>query len=1178
MGRRNARDKPIRTKNWLLHILNQSKHACSAFVVGCVALMLPFVANATPLLISQYPLQLSTPTYPKVLISIGNSQSMDGVLSGAIMTGSGVMSSGLTSLRNSSSPLNYIVPTGFTPPLQAADSSGLAPYTVNISGTLNDNSPSRLNVAKSGVTAILNAYMQNTEFALETYNTSGVSRYNTWVYYMSIQGGNFSFTNTLLAGQRYVPNPCFGYTSASSTISSNCSSIASLYGASTLANNQFMQIGSSSDDPLINDILYAGSSLPGVFVTHTGPSPDTPYPPDFSLSNYNNGNIFLRYSRTAPNIGGFGTGPTNAGFVPFSPQVMYALRGFGFYGSQSATSGRIIVPMTSAGATPTPSSIATALNAFTPFLRPETNNTSSTEIKASAVQSPTAGLLTTAKNYLTSLSVSASSCTPQLYVVLITDGHPTQDLNGKLWPPLGSAAATGYGVTAVFNADGSLQSSNDKALTDAIDVLKSLKTAGIKTYVIGLGAGVEPSVNPLAAASLTAMAVAGGTINYYPASSPEALVNGLNNILISVQAGSSSTTAAAVNSSNLQAGSKEYQASFMSSDNIYQDWTGNLVEIALDPTTGSPTGGPVWSTQTNLDTQTSTSRVIATWNPTLNSGAGGGAPFQWTSISTSQQALLQPSDTQGASRLLYLRGDTSLENRNGGAFRNRTHLLGDIINSRPMYVGAPSAPYVISSTSYLSYAVSNMTRQPMLYVGANDGMLHAFNATTGAELFAFVPNGVFHRLMNLTAPLYNQSHLFFVDGSPQSADAQFADGSWHTLLVGGLNGGGSSIYALDVTSPTSLTNEANLANAVLWEFTDADMGLSYSEPKIAQISTSSTSSLKFAVFFGNGYNSPNNNDILYAVDPQTGQTLAKIDLCAAVSGACDASKPNGLSTVAFGQQDGLQTSPITQVYAGDLQGNLWAVDVSNTNPASWSVRLLMQARDSSGNLQPITTAPIVTLNPNYPRSPGLFVMFGTGSLLTQNDLSSTQTQSIYSVWDNPASTTVNSRSTLQQQVLTLISAATSGLPQDILTVTNRAVNWATNAGWYTDLPIAGQRVITNSNIVNGSFIATLNTPPAATCGQASSMLLTLSYRTGGDGGSSPQLDINADNKINSLDTYNGGNAVGLGFKSGYASAPVTIGPNKNNYITQLITLSSGQQISVINPNNTSRQTGWWQLQ
>ena len=210
---------------------------------------------------------------------------------------------------------------------------------------------------------------------------------------------------------------------------------------------------------------------------------------------------------------------------------------------------------------------------------------------------------------------------------MISDGLPTEDLQGKSWPPLGSAAATGYGVTATFNTDGSLKSTNDQALTDTISVLTTLKTATIKTYVIGLGAGVDPTVNAQAAASLTAMAIAGGTINYYPATSPATLVSDLNNILLAVQAGSNSTTAASVNSTNLQTGSVEYQSSFTSSDTPYQDWTGNIVAIQSDPTTGNPTSTTIWAAQPLLDALSPNSRIIATWNPTLNSGNGGGASF-----------------------------------------------------------------------------------------------------------------------------------------------------------------------------------------------------------------------------------------------------------------------------------------------------------------------------------------------------------------------------------------------------------------------------------------------------------------------------------------------------------------------------------------------------------------------
>ena len=1146
--------------------------ACSTSILAVPTLNIP-----------QIPLILASPIHPQILIAIGNSQSMDGNLGGAIMTGSGSLSSSLSSLNNSSSPVNYLVPSGFTPPLQAADASGYAPYTVTQNGLLKDNGPSRLNIAKEGLQAIIETYMQSTDFALATYNTTSAGVYTTWVYYMSPESSNFVFTDTPVTGNRYVTNPCYNYSSASSTIASNCGSLASLFGSTVVSESQYMQIGASSDDPDINDILYAGSSFPGVFVTYNGPHPSSPFPPNYSLSNYNSGNIVIYYYQSLPNVGSFGTSPTNAGYVPYSQQVMYSRRGFGYYGPQSANTGNIIVPMSTAGTYPTETSVTQAINLFSPYLLPETNSTSTTEIKALAVQSPTAGLLTKAKDYLSGLSTtSGNGCPQKKYLLLISDGLPTQALNGTLWPPLGSASANGYGVSATFNADGSLASTNCQALTDTISTITSLANEGVKTYIIGLGAGVDPSFNSQAAASLTAMAVAGGTTNYYPATSPTDLVNNLNNIMLSIQNGNFSTSAAAVSSTRLNSGTVEYQASFTSNSTPYQDWTGNLIAMVLNPVTGLPTGSSLWQAETKLDDQAagsgwSNNRFIATWNPVVTAPAtsGTGVPFEWASLPASLQALLQPSDTLGSSRLQYLRGDTSLEQRNGGTFRNRSHILGDIINSQVIYVGAPSGPYFTSS--YNSFAQTYSNRPHMIYVGANDGMLHAFNATTGQEAFAFIPNGVFENLYNLSAPLYNVSHRYFVDGSPQFADVQFADSSWHTMLVGGENAGGNSIYALDITNPGSLSNESTLANAVLWEFTDSDMGLSYSTPQIAQIGQANTSPASFAVFFGNGYNSPQNTSVFYALDAKTGSVLKKIDLCTVVASACDPLQPQGLSSVAVGQRDGLQGQPVTVVYAGDLQGNLWAIDVDDPTPANWSARLLFQARDSSNAAQAITTAPVVTLNPGYPRQSGLFIMFGTGQLLTTSDLLSTQTQTIYGIWDRPQSSITLSRNNLQQQTLNAIPASTSGLSQDILTASTTTINWYNKFGWFTDLPIAGQRITNSTNIINGAFIAALNTPPVNSCGTGfTSMLLELNFSTGGSF-QLPVIDLNGDGSFNSQDSYNGAYAVGISIGDSFANAPTYLGVNKDNNIVLLITQANGVQITVLNPNTAPRKVGWWQL-
>lgn len=1130
------------------------------------------------LAISQYPLLIVTPSHPQILIALANSQSMDGNLSGAIMTGSGQLPTGSSTLLGSSSPVNYAVPAGFTPPIQGADVLGNAPYTVIQSGIKVDNSASRMNVAKAGIQSIISAYINTVDFALETYNVSGISSNNTWVYYISPTGANFSFTNLPNTGQRVVSNPCFGYLAASTTVKSNCTSMAGLYGSVTLNTNPYMIIGNSSDDPDINDVLYTpSSSFPSVFAVYNGPTPASPYPPNFSVSNYNNGSILLRYSTTLPSIGQLFLSPTNAGFVPFTPQVIFARRGFGFYGTQSATQGSVVVPMTTVGSNPTSTQINNAINLFTPYLNPETSSASTSDIKSSAAQAPMAGLLTTAQTYLSSLSnTDPNGCPQKKYVVFISDGLPTEDLSGKLWPPLGSASATGYGVTATFNADGSLNTTNSQALQDAINTITNLRNAGIKTYVIGLGAGVDASLNPSAANTLTAMAVAGGTVGFYPATSPAALTNALNSVILSIQSGNAAASASSVNTSKISTNSIAYQSSFIAADLPYLDWTSNVFAVTIDPTTGQPTSNVLWSAQTQLDslvtgTGWSSSRKILTFNNTTNLGV----PFTWASISASQKLLLEPSDTLGTSRVDYLRGNTALEKRNGGAFRNRSHILGDIVDSQATYVAEPTGLYF--SSSYQSFQQTQQSRQPMLYVGANDGMMHAFNAINGQEVFAFIPNAVIPNLYYLTQPTYNQNHLFYVNATPQVGDVQFSDSTWRTLLVGGEGAGGNSIYAIDVTNPNTFTSEANIKTSILWEYSDTDLGLTYSQPQLAQIGLANANPGNFAVFFGNGYNSTNNHSVLYALNPQTGSLIRKMDFCTLVAGSCDANAPQGLSTVAVANIDGLQGQPVQRVYAGDLQGNLWSVDVSSTDPNAWTVRLLFQARDANGNKQPITTEPVVSLHPQYPRQYGLFVMFGTGQLLTMSDLVDASTQTIYGVWDKVTSTSTYVRSNLQAQTLTNVSVNLGSITS-IITATANALNWLSTLGWYADLPTAGQRVVTTPNLLFGSFVTALNTPPLASCnGIFSSMLLELNYATGG-AFLRPQLDINGDGSINSSDSYNGSYPVGVSVNGGFSSAPTILGPNQNNNMVKIMNQSNGSQSTFINPNNNPGKIGWWQLQ
>ncbi|OWY38320.1 pilus assembly protein PilY [Xenophilus sp. AP218F] len=1208
----------------------------AAIGAGALAYMASQAASTPVIAISQTPLTITTPVRPQVMIAVTNSESMDGgtitYCNGSGTTGAGCDGNGFSStytgrggqlmtgsgsvsgLSGSSSPAQFEVPAGFIPPISGGAAGSMQNYTAtNGAGYTADNSPSRLNVAKAGILSILNSYLATTDFGLLSYSMSNTAAYTTWVYYMSPSGG-FTFTNTptATASTNTVFNPCYNYgSSPSSSVKSNCGSIASALGNSGIGSYQYMVVAATSDDASINDVLYT-SGLNPVFMTYGTVSPSNPYT-YYSLSNYNNGSITVSYSRTAPSTGLGGTSPTNAGFVPFSPQVMYVQRGWGYGGSQSYSGAATNVAMTNLGSAPSSSALTTAYNAFSPYLQPETNNKNTTEIKAAAGQSPIYALLKTAQTSFPTSSSGSGGCTPQKYVVLVTDGLPTQDKNGKYWPPLGSAAASpapnGYNVYAKFNNDGSLNTSssvtNDQALVDAVTQIQTLASNGIKTFVIGLGAGVAPAENPSAAATLTAMAVAGGTGNYYPAVNPQAFSSALSSILVQIQKGSYDQAAVSLNTTSLNVNSQSYLASFNPSDTPSNDWTGNLSNFSLVANGNLQVAvNPTWQAQTQVDGFASNqgwknSRLIATWD----SAGGKGVPFQWpvsgsAGINSAQQAQLQPSsDGKGSLRLSYLRGDKSQEIQNGGGFRNRSHLLGDIVNSGPVYVGAPSAPY--PDSSYITFASQQASRTPLIYVGANDGMVHAFNAASGAEQFAFIPNGVFANLYQLTASAYNNNHLFFVDGSPQAGDVMFADGSWHTLLTGGLGGGGQTVYGLDVTSPSSLTSETALASAVLWEFSDSGMGYSYSKPAIARVNASSS----FAVFFGNGYNSSVNHAILYAVNPQTGAQLAKIDLCAAVAAACNSSLPQGLSSVVATSTSGNLGSAVDMVYAGDLQGNLWAVNVSSSNPANWTTRLLFTAKDSSGNPQPITTTPTVSLNPNYPRTKGMMVYFGTGQLLAQADLSNSNTQAFYGVFDNLSSSGLKP-SNLLQQAESILSSGASSFTSNTVTTTN--YNWQNPvpplncvvgstcpvySGWYFNLSFiaANTRVVTDPQVYSGNVVFTTYTPTGSACQSGgSSYLMAVNYATGG-APSTPFLDVNGDGTVNSLDTYGGMALSGIQLGSFFASMPAIVTTGKSAAGATILTGGGNTSTSTSCGNgklgcttaNSAQKyywRGWWQIQ
>lgn len=592
---------------------------------------------------------------------------------------------------------------------------------------------------------------------------------------------------------------------------------------------------------------------------------------------------------------------------------------------------------------------------------------------------------------------------------------------------------------------------------------------------------------------------------FFSVDTPDSVSTAFISIVNTILASTPSAASLAANSTKLNSGTAIYQAKFNSTD-----WSGLLqsYQINSDGTVGALN----WEASKLLPAA-STRNLI-----TINSVTGTGLLFNTSSfsgLSTAQQANLNTTltggtDTNGQNRINWLRGDQTKEQKNGGIFRNRTNLLGDIINSDPAFMqdtdfGYSKLPATVpEQSSYAAFYNANLNRIPMLYTGANDGILHGFradieNIDSGKEIFGFVPGAIYPNLSKLTDPAY--THYYYVDGAPIVGDA-YVKGAWKTILLGTLGGGGKSVFALDVTDPGNFGS-----GNVIGEYTDPDLGYTYSSARIAKLHDGS-----WAAIFGNGYNSTAGKAYLFIVNLSTG-AITKI--------ATDATLSNGLSTPTLLDTDNDMVTDY--VYAGDLQGRLWKFDLTASSAASWGVSYsapLFTARNGSSQVQPITGP--VAVGPNSSTSLGGYIVyFGTGRYISTGDQNVMDTETFYGIWDNgvaPVTTTDRS----QLQVQTILSEATFGANTVRATSAN-SVNWSTQRGWYMDLlqpPSAtqqGERVVSQPLLRNGAVIFTTLIPSTDPCVPGGTgWLMELNAQTGARLDSSA-LDLNGDGKFDSGD-------------------------------------------------------------
>lgn len=568
-----------------------------------------------------------------------------------------------------------------------------------------------------------------------------------------------------------------------------------------------------------------------------------------------------------------------------------------------------------------------------------------------------------------------------------------------------------------------------------------------------------------------------GRGQYLTAGNPGQLQQSLNAAISDIAERTATAAAVSINSAKLTTQSVVYLAQFNTNR-----WQGNLFAFKIvDLDTGELSATPQWAAADELNSRdiAANPRTILTYDGTK------GVAFQWDDLSSAQQADLKTdpsggtdSDAIGKARLNYLRG-SRVDEGTGNFFRERLSLLSDLVNSGPVFVGAPNlrwpdtTPFpTADGERYSDFKDDQANRDGMVYAGSNGGKVHGFAEADGEERVAYIANNLFsigsgEGLHYLTDQ--NYVHAYYNDLTPTVSDI-FADiGSgpkWQTVLISGQRGGGRGIFALNVTDPNAFM-ETNASKVVLWEFTsndDPDLGYTYSRPQIGMTNDGS-----WVAIFGNGYNDTGDGEsklfiVDIAKDVNDSWVLGTnyIEISTNSGSTIDR---NGLATPALADLDGNGT--IDRVYAGDLKGQMWAFDLSDTNSGAWAIAGSAPLFTTKGS-QPITSKPTLAKHPTVSddgsNSPNVMVFFGSGQYLVDSDKTSTDDNYFYGVWDKG-----DYSLDVDTFPIDLVEQTyDSNFSARVLT-RNQVDYLGGDYGWFFELPDSGERSVTNP-VVRGSLV------------------------------------------------------------------------------------------------------------
>jgi len=677
----------------------------------------------------------------------------------------------------------------------------------------------------------------------------------------------------------------------------------------------------------------------------------------------------------------------------------------------------------------------------------------------------------------------------------------------------------GLGVTGVRTYDASYKSASSGDFAD-------IRT-GIKSWPLPPSLGDSPASESPATIDDFWHAAVNGRGQYFSADNPSQVISGLSAALFAINDRSGAGAAAGVSATKLtQGASFAYFSSYLT-----QRWTGEIQARALDVDTGAPSDVVTWSAAALLDAKVKAQcddRKIYLMrkgapnnlvNFTFNSRScdGGGAPTGApdTGLNAAEQAFFnaatvtnfsqyiamtdgssgsvdQRSLAAGANLVNFVRGQRGLEgfeaNIANKLYRSRAGVFGAPINGEPVYLKTIDARY--ADVGYANFKSTNDSRIPMLYVPANDGMLHAFYAgqtltdpLAGQEAWAIVPSSVLPNLHKLADSNFGTNFQYTVDGTPTVGDV-FDGTNWRSILVAGLNSGGRGYYAIDVTNP--------LSPKALWEFnwsntcydagngatwgSDCHLGLAFGLPIITKLANGT-----WVVLVTSGYNNVNSpakpgdgQGYLYVLNATTGAIISKIS-----TGAGDATTPSGLARISAFADNTRVNNTTLRAYGGDMLGNVWRFDINDTiAPSGIGATRITVLKDSGGNVQPITTRPELG-----EREGKTYVLIDTRRLLGNSDLTNTSAQTVYGIVDTVPNTGAELYSDVRAALrpLAMTTSGTGSATTRTIACTGNATICEANTGWYFDLPDTGERVNVEPQLQLGVLAFISNVPQGTAC-------------------------------------------------------------------------------------------------